>query len=298
MRFDSYHPALNFMFFAAVITMAICFNQPVFLALSYLTSFTYSVKLNGVKAAIFNLVLIPLILLYTWIYSGYNHFGITNLAVNFIGNRITLESVTVGLVIGITIAVVLMWLSCVHAVISSDKVVYLFGRISPKLSLFLSILLRMVPRIKEKAKKIHTAQKCIGKGIGQGNPFRRACNLFRIISIVIAWTMENFIETSESMRSRGYTLKKRTAFSIYRFDYRDRTMVISMFLFITVILMGILFDQTRILYNPEIIMNKVTPLSAAFYLAYASFCLMPMALQIFGEFRWKMRIFVKLSKEH
>ena len=99
---------------------------------------------------------------------GYNHFGVTNLAVNFIGNQLTLEALVSGFVIGTRAASVLMWFSCMNAVVLSDKVVYLFGRVSPRLSLFLSILLRMVPRVKERARKIGAAQRAIGRGAGRG----------------------------------------------------------------------------------------------------------------------------------
>lgn len=287
MKFDSYHPAINFIFFTAVIIAAIAFNQPVFLAISYLCPFIYSIKLNGKRAVIFNIMLIPLVVIFTLFYSYYNHFGITCLAFNIIGNQITKEALVYGFVIGIKAASVLMWFSCVHAVVSSDKVIYLFGCIAPKLSLFLSIILRMVPCIKERARKIHTAQKCIGKGINQGNVFRRIYNTSRVISIIITWTMENFIETSESMKSRGATLKGRTAFFIYRFDNRDRSFVITIFWCLTVLLMGILLDQTHILYNPEIILNRITPLSYFFYAVYTFLCLLPMILQIAGEIKFK-----------
>ncbi len=187
--------------------------------------------------------------------------------------------------IGVIIATVIMWFSCVHAVVSRDKIIYLFGRISPKLSLFISIILRNVPRIKARARKINTAQKAIGRGANQGNILRRICNSIRIISMIITWTLENFVESSDSMRSRGYTLKGRTALSIYRFDNRDRVFVITVFWSMTVILMGILFDQTNIMYNPEIIMNPITPVSFIFYFVHGFYCLIPMILQIVGEIK-------------
>lgn len=287
MRFDSYHPAINFIFFAAVITAAITFDQPMFLAVSYICPFIYSIALNGRRSAIFNTVLIPLVALFAFYYSSYNHFGVTNLAVNFIGNQITLESFVFGFVIGIKTASVLMWFSCVHNVISSDKVIYLLGRAFPKLSLFLSILLRMVPRIKAYAKKVNTAQKCIRKGMNQENIFRRIYNFFRIQSIVVTWVLESFVTTSDSMRSRGCSLRGRTAFSIYRFDNRDRSFVIVLFFCFTVLVMGILLDQTHILYNPEIILNRITPLSYVFLATYVFLCLLPLGLQIAGEYRFK-----------
>ena len=280
MHFGSYHPAINFLFFGAVIASAALFNQPVFLAVGYGCAFFYAVLLNGRRGAVFNLLLLPAIALFALFYSCYHHFGVTRLAVNFIGNQITLEALATGTTLGVRAASVLMWLSCMNTVVSSDKVVYLFGRISPKLSLFLSILLRAVPWLKARARKVHTAQKAIGRGINQGSPFRRLCNFFRLASILVTWTMEDMIETSASMKCRGYTLKGRTAFSIYRFDYRDRSVVIAIFSCVTLLIMAALLDQTRILYNPELILNRITPLSFVFYAAYLLLCLLPAFLEI------------------
>lgn len=286
MRFDSYHPTINFIFFVIVLASAIGFTQPVFLLLTYATSFVYSVKLGGKKALIFNLILVPLVVVWAFWYAYYNHFGVTNLWINVIGNMITLEALAYGFVTGIIAASVVMWFSCIHVIISTDKVIYLLGRIAPRLSLFVAILLRLIPRIKARAKKIALAQRCIGRGMDRGNIFRRIYNFFRIASIVITWTLENLVETSDSMRSRGYTLRGRTAFSIYRFDNRDRGFVIAIFWCAIIVLMGVFLDQTRILYNPQIMPNRITPLSFVFYAAYAFLCLLPMNLQIAGEYRF------------
>jgi energy-coupling factor transport system permease protein len=287
MRFDSYHPAINFIFFSAMLAMTVLFNHPVFLAISYFASFVYSVKLNGKRSFIFNFALMPLIAIWMAWYSYYTHFGVTILAINFAGNSITLESFIYGGVIGIMTASVLMWFSCIHTIISTDKIAYLFGKISPKFSLYFSILLRMIPKTKQYARKVSQAQYGIGMGIRQGNPLKRISNCFRIVSVMITWLIESLSASSESMRSRGYTLKGRTAYSIYRFDNRDRSFVTVIFWLIAVVLMGVLLDQTSILYNPEIVLNRITPLSALFYAAYLVLCLLPMALQIVTEKRYE-----------
>ncbi|MEE0692773.1 MAG: energy-coupling factor transporter transmembrane component T [Lachnospiraceae bacterium] len=287
MRFDSYHPMINFIYFTAAIAGAVCFDHPAFLAVSYICAFLYSVKLNGKRSFIFNICLVPLILVYTGIYSYYNHYGVTKLRVNFIGNQITLEAVAFGFVIGMKIAAVLMILSCVFTVVSSDKIIYLFGRISPKLSLFLSILLRSVPRIKARARRIGISRSGIGKGCAQGNVFERIRHICALISILITWTLEDFVESAASMKCRGYSLRGRTAFSIYRFDNRDRGFVIASFAGIFMMIAASLLDQTHIYYNPEIIMNRITMVSFIFYAGYACFLLLPMLLQMIGETRFK-----------
>lgn len=286
MGFERCHPAVNLIFFAGVITGTICFRHPVFLAVSCLCAFAYSVKRGGRKAAVFGLCLLPLIVMFAMYYSSYHHFGVTNLRQNFIGNQITLESIVYGMVLGCVIAGVILWMCCVYAVFSSDKVVYLFGRVSPRLSLFLAILLRMVPRIKGEAGRINRAQQGIGRGVNQGNAFQRMRNGIRIFSMMVTWTMESLTMASESMRSRGSALGGRTAFSIYRFDNRDRAFVIGLFTCLTVVLMGVLLRQTDMTYDPMLIMNPVTPLSFLFYAGYAVFCLMPMGLELWTEYRF------------
>ena len=290
MGFEKCHPAVNFIYFTTVIAGMIIFQHPIFLLISFVCAFIYSIKRNGWKALLFNIVLIPLVVAYAFYYSSYNHFGVTVLQQNSIGNNITLESLVYGFVLGFVIAGVLIWFSCVYSVITTDKVVYLFGKVSPRLSLFLAIILRMVPRIKKEAKKINTAQRGIGKGANQGNIFRRLRNSIRILSMLITWTIDSLTMVSESMRSRGSTLRGRKAFFIYRFDNRDRTYVVGNFACLTVIFMAVMLKQTDILYDPRIIMTPITSMSYLFYIGYAGFCLMPLGLELWTEYCfWKAR---------
>lgn len=287
MGFERCHPAVNFIYFAAVIAGMILFQHPIFLAISFVCAFIYSVKRNGWKAVVFNSVLLPLVAAFALYYSSYTHFGVTVLQQNFIGNNMTLESLVYGLVLGFVVAGVLIWFSCVYSVFTTDKVVYLFGKISPKLSLFLAILLRMVPRIKKEAKRINTAQRGIGRGANQGNLWQRTRNCVRIFSMLITWTIDSLTTASESMRSRGSSLRGRKAFSIYRFDNRDRAYVIMLFACLTVTLMAVLLQQTDIIYDPRIIMTPITTMSYVFYAGYAVFCLMPLMLELWTEYRFK-----------
>ncbi len=287
MGFERCHPAVNFLYFGVVIAGAILFRHPIFLAVSLLCAFAYSIKRNGVKALVFDLTLLPLAVAYAFWYSSYHHFGVTVLGQNRIGNNITLESLVYGLVLGVVAAAVMIWLSCVYSVITTDKVGYLFGRISPRLSLFLAILLRMVPRIRKEAKKINMAQRGIGRGVDQGDLLQRMRNALRILSMLITWTIESLTNASDSMRSRGSMLRGRTAFSIYRFDNRDRAYVVGVFAGLTVILMAVLLKQTDILYNPRIVLTPITPMSYVFYAGYALFCLMPLGLELWEESRFR-----------
>ncbi len=287
MGFEKCHPAVNLIYFAAVIYGTVTFQHPIFLAISCLCAFAYSTKRNGWKAVAFNTALLVFVVGYALYYATFHHFGVTNLGTIFTGNRITLESLVYGLVIGVCVAGVMIWFSCVYSVFSSDKVVYLFGRVSPRLSLFLAILLRMVPRIKGEARKINRAQQGIGRGVNQGNFFRRMRNGVRIFSMLVTWTIEALSTASDSMRSRGSNLRGRKAFSIYRFDNRDRAYVIGVFFCLTVTLMSLLLGQVTMQYNPRLVFPKITVMSYVFYAGYAMLCMMPLQLELWTEFCFK-----------
>ena len=288
--FAQCHPAVNLLYFAAVIGSMIYFTHPVYLCICFISALVYSVTLGGWRNLVFGLVLLPLVAAFTLYYSSYTHFGVTVLQQNLIGNNLTLESLVYGTALGLRIAGVLLWFSCVHAIFTADKIVYLFGAVSPLLSLFLAILLRLVPRIKTQAKKIHTAQKGIGRGICQGNLWQRICNVFRIISILITWTIEAILVLSDSMRSRGSALRGRTAFSIYRFDNRDRALVIVMFSCISLTLMGILLQQTQMQFSPRLRLPAHTQVSLAFSVGFGLLCLLPVGLEYWVRYRfWQRR---------
>ena len=287
MGFEACHPAVNFIFFAAVLYGSATFRHPVFLTIAYICAFAYSVKRRGTRAVIFNLCLLPLVVAFALYYSSYHHFGVTVLRKNFVDNNMTLESLVYGLVIGLRFATVCMWLESMFQVVSSDKVVYLFGKISPLLSLFLTILLRLIPRIGLEARRINLAQKGIGRGSNQGNVFQRFVNSLRIFSMLITWMISALALESDSMRSRGSLLRGRTAFSIYRFDNRDRAFVIGLFACITLTIMGVILGASKMWYNPRIIWRPLNALGVLTALGYLALCMMPMGLELWTEYRFR-----------
>lgn len=287
MKFENYHPGINFIFFLFSIIFIFYFNHPVYVAIAFLSYFAYSIKLNGKREIIFNIILVLFVVIYCLWYSYYNHFGITNIRKNFIGNNITAEALFYGLVRGMQAATFIMNFACMLAVFSTDKVIYLAGRLFPRLSLFISIFLRSFSRIRERNAAVNISRKGIGMGKGQSNVIDGIRNRLHILSIIITWTLEDYIESSLSMKCRGYSLKHRTSFSIYRFDNRDRSLVIMFFIGIILAFMAVALNQTNILYDPEIIMYRPKGWSYIFYVSYACFCLLPMGIEILNSIKYK-----------
>ncbi|NBD23683.1 energy-coupling factor transporter transmembrane component T [Paenibacillus glycinis] len=286
--FSSYHPIVNFTYFAAVLVFAMLFMHPVFQAVALVSALVNSVLLNGRRAVRFNLrFLLPLFVLMAVVNPAFSHAGVTILFYLRDGNPVTLESILYGIAASCAYATVIVWFSCYNAVMTSDKFIYLFGRIMPALSLILSMVLRFVPRYRQQVKAISDAQKCVGRDVTQGNPLRRARNGIRILSVMTTWALENAIETADAMKSRGYGLPNRTSFSIYRFDGRDRNAFAAMAGLIGVVLLGAAFGENGIRYFPSVHVKHASPFGVAVYAAYFMLCMLPAAIQIVEELKWK-----------
>ena len=221
--FSSYHPAVNFLYFGLVLFFTMCFLHPACLLLSLAAALRYAVCLNGRRAVRRSLrYLLPAALLAALINPAFNHQGATILTYLPSGNPLTLESIVYGLAAAALLSAVVTWFSCYTAVMTSDKFVYLFGRVIPALSLVLSMALRFVPRFQVQARAVSQAKRCVGRDVSDGSLLQRLRNGVTILSILLTWCLENALETADSMKSRGYGLPGRTAFSIYRLDDRDQ----------------------------------------------------------------------------
>ncbi len=285
--FSTLHPIINFSFFLIVILFTMFMMQPVFLAISFVAAITYSIYLNGKKALLFNLcAMLPLLILAAVMNPLFNHQGATILTYFPSGNPLTLESLIYGLASATMFVTVIMWFSCYNAVMTSDKFIYLFGRVIPAISLVLSMVLRFVPKFKAQIKVISNGQKCMGRDATEGNLVEKAKNGMKIISIMTTWALENGIETADSMRSRGYGLPGRTSFSIFRFDTRDYIVIASIIIPTLFAFIMVAIGKIFISYSPLFIMNETTPLAIFVYIAYGFLCFFPMVIDIMEDVKW------------
>lgn len=286
--FSGCHPVVNFLFFALVLVFAMIITHPIFLGISLVSAITYCVWLKGKKGVLFTVkYMLPLAVLTAVLNPTFSHEGVTILLYLPSGNPLTLESILFGLgAAGMLIAVIL-WFSCYTEVMTSDKFVYLFGRVIPALSLVLSMTLRFVPKFNAQIKVVAESQRSIGRSTSDGGLIRRLRNGVTIFSIMVTWSLENAIETADSMRGRGYGLPGRTAFSIYRFDDRDKT-VLAWLLFCGVFLgAGAIAGGMSWRYYPSIKGVEINLMTVLFLLGYLALCMTPVILNAAADIKWK-----------
>ena len=283
--FSTYHPVVNFIYFTLVLVFAMFLMHPVCLALSFIAAFTYSLRLNGRRVLRFNLkYMLPLMLLTALLNPLFNHQGMTVITYLGTGNPLTLESILYGLAAAAMLVTVI---GCYNAVMTSDKFIYLFGRIIPSLSLLFSMVLRFVPRFKAQLKTVSAAQRCIGRDTSTGTLRQRARHAIAIISIMTTWALENAIETADSMKARGYGLPGRTAFSIYHFERRDKQVLLLILCLGVYVLIGAIYGSLGFSYFPALRYAPITPYSISVFIAYPLLLTLPLIIDRKEDARWK-----------
>lgn len=290
-EFKTYHPIVNFTYFLFVIGFSCVFMHPATLFISLFSSFTYSEIIKNKKTIIKNFVyMLPMTILIALINPLFIHEGATILYYLPGGNPLTLESIIYGISVALMIFSVICWFSCYNEIMTSDKFIYLFGKIIPSLSLVLSMTLRFVPRFTEEFKVIKNTQKCLGKDISSGSIIKRTKNLISILSIMITWALENAIDTADSMHSRGYGNPNRTSFSIYTFNKKNTISLLYIFILGIYVLVGGFMGGFDFVYFPSIKMTNISFYSISCYIAYTLLCIYPITINIKEEMRWKYLI--------
>lgn len=286
--FSSFHPIVNFLFFGLVFAFSMFIMHPVMLIISLTSALLYAVYLDGKGTLTFCLkFLLPMTLAAAIINPAFSHEGMTILRYLPSGNPLTLESILYGISAAVMLGAVALWFRCYTAVMTSDKFVYLFGRLIPSLSLILSMTLRFVPKFTAQLEAVRDAQFCIGRDVSNGSIFRRIKNAVTIVSIMITWSLENAVETAESMKSRGYGLKGRTAFSIYRFDSRDRTALTWLIFCGVFLICGILAKGLKWRYFPCIKGTLTEPFTICFFIVYVFLCMTPIIIDRREDKIWR-----------
>ena len=285
--FNSYHPFVNLVYFVFVIGFSMFFMNPICLGISFFCSFVCTVLFGGKKAVKTNLLfMLPTMLFMSVTNPLFNHNGATIITYFKDGNPLTAESILYGFFASLMIISVISWFSFYNKVMTSDKFIYLFGKVIPSLSLVISMTLRFVPRFLAQMRNVSNARRCMGRNISGGKLTKRIKNGLDIVSAMVTWSLENAVDTSDSMRSRGYGLSGRTSFSIFRFDKKDTAALLYIVLFGVFTLVCAFSGGMDFRFFPTFKMPPPSFFGIGGYLSYFLLCICPVIIEFWEVRRW------------
>ena len=280
-RCSEFHPVVNFCYILGMLLITMSNMNPVIIAVSFISSFLYMIYIDGaahIKRIAF--ISIPILLFSVIIMPLFYHNGVTPL---FYVNdmQVTLEAVVYGISMTFLLLAVMQLFFIWNKWISSEKFLYLFGKISPSISLVLSMVFRMVPLMIKRWHDIHDAQKGMGCTV-VNSIIGRMRQFVKEISILISWCLENSIDTSISMESRGYGIGKRTSFHRFRWHICDIIVIVTIIPIIILIFVSILNGGFMVNFFPEININQFSLYEKVLAVVYGVYAVMPLLIEFFN----------------
>lgn len=283
--FGDHNPIAVFVFYAAATVIVMFSMDPVLLALSILgAAGLYFVNMGraGWKGFWFYLA-VPVV--FGLCNPLFNHNGVTVLFV-LNNNPVTLESACYGLAMGVMISGVMLWFRTFSRIMTSDKLLYLFGSVSPKLALILSMTLRYIPLFRRQIQKTRQAQTALGlyKEDNIVDTFRGGV---RIFSVMVSWALENGVITADSMTARGYGVGRRSHFAIFRFRREDGVLLCASLVLAALTLLAMGTGAVAYEWYPVMTAAEPSVLRWVAYLSYGALCALPVILEGKEALRWR-----------
>ena len=287
-EFSGFHPWVNLIFFALAIGITMFLQSPLYLAVTTVAAWAYSVALGGVRQLTLNiLITVWAVVVFSLINGLFTHNGATVLF--FIsGNRITAEAIMFGATMSIMFAAMVIWFSCFNVIMTAEKLIYIFGKAAPVLGLTLSMIFRYIPLLKSRFQEIRLGQACLGRNMDKKKGIIERIRQFgKEISILISWSLESSIEGADSMEARGYGLRGRTSFHLYRFTSRDALCVAVMLLFAAGTFYGLANGRAAVRFYPVYTSPAADKVMIVSLASFMALLLVPLVIDLYGELRWR-----------
>lgn len=280
-----YHPVTVILYFAAIILLTMLTMHPVFLCLSFLgaSGWLYFLKKDKFWRSMGGYLLFALVI--TVSNPLFSQNGQTVLC--FLGDRrITAEALANGAAIAFMLLSVFCWCQCFQKILSTDKVLYLIGNVSPGLGVIFSMTLRFIPAFQQQAKQISQTQKGMGMYREEGWTGRLRSR-FAVFSALLTWALEHGVETSDSMQARGYGLRRRTQYSLFFFTRQDVLLLAGGIVCAGVAVWGVFAGAVEFYFYPALFWTPPSALGYSAQIACGICMFLPMITEIVEELRWK-----------
>ncbi len=276
------NPLSVFSFYAIVVCITAVSSSPVIQLLSLIGAVACNFGYNTVKKAVFS---IALFVLMATLNPLFNTSGAT--ALFFINDfAITLEALLYGVCTSLSVIAVIYWFFSFSRIMTSEKIIYLFGRLSPHIALLFSSVIRFVPMFLRLYSQTRKSQICMGICKSDTAINKLKCEI-RVLSVMITRCTENGIITADSMEARGYGNIARTSFSFYKLRFYDIIYIIIYALLAGVTVFAIANGCVSLEYYPTVTVPEASALTYASYICWASLVFLPTLTQAGEEIKWK-----------
>nr|WP_316571615.1 energy-coupling factor transporter transmembrane component T [Neobacillus sp. YIM B06451] len=218
---NSLHPLTAFSYYAGALALLLIFQHPVFL----LAGFSIIVLVNFVQDRCRSLrrwlffMLISGALLFV-VNPLFNERG-RHVLFEWVSHRVTLEAVVLGGMAALSVMGIIALFVSYNEIMTPNKLLFLFSKIMPQFAVLLMLTLRFIPLMRIRLGEIAAVQASKGITVVSGTIRERAKNGMLYIQTLLVFSLEEAIQTADSMKARAYGTGRRSAYHHFRFRKLD-----------------------------------------------------------------------------
>lgn len=223
--FRAMHPSVALLYYAGLLLYAAVLFHPVFL-LTELAALLGLLLLQGqgrilLRGLPFYLLMAGSVAVLNPLFS---HRG-SHILFYFMDQPITLEAIMYGLMMMLVLLTIFILFISYNYTVTTDKFMYLFAAAVPKTALLTLMTLRFVPLFQRRLRQITRIQRFRGIDTGTGSLRKRMSDGMTLLKVLLTWSLEEALQTADSMKARGYGIRKRSVYGVYKLDRQDKTVL-------------------------------------------------------------------------
>ncbi|PIC86904.1 ABC transporter permease [Sporosarcina sp. P20a] len=284
------HPFVMFFYYSCLGFFAMFFNHPIFLLAGCLALIGVNLSHDGGQAmkqwtplmmtmTVLIIVINPLI----------NSRG-THVWFDLFGKQVTLEAMLYGVVTAMSLLMILLLFVSLNIVLNGNKLLYIFARILPRTAFLIMMSIRFVPLLKRRLTEIQDVQRLKGMTMTQGTLRERAKSGMSMLQILLSWSLEEAVETADSMKARGYGSGTRRPYIPYRMTKSDKRWMSYLLVAFVICGTGGLLGYGKIIIYPELGTLHLSLLDWVVFTCGMAIALFPVFVEGREQLKWNYSI--------
>ncbi|SDY30090.1 energy-coupling factor transport system permease protein [Evansella caseinilytica] len=287
-RFQAFHPAVCFFYYAGSVTVLMLLQHPVALLAALLLIVVINAVHDRCKGLRQWLVMIIVTGFFLLILNPlFNERGQHVLFVLF-DHRITLEAVIKGGMSALTIIAVFAVFVSYNEVMTPNKLLYLFAKFFPQFAVLLMLTLRFIPLMKRRLADISAVQQSKGVYVSGGNWRERAKNGLLYVQVLLTYSLEEAIQTADSMKAREYGSSTRSTYEHFRMKGIDIIAFLLLGFFLAVSIAGRMQGHLYLTVYPVMDSLTLTGTETVYLTAFLIYLSFPLLAEGGGMIRWRL----------
>ncbi|MBC5636759.1 energy-coupling factor transporter transmembrane protein EcfT [Ornithinibacillus sp. BX22] len=288
--FRSYHPYVQFCYYLFVGFLIMYFNHPIFLIVICLLLVFVNLSHDHGKAL---RKWIPVLILMSLMIIILNPFLVsrgTNILFYFRGKQVTIEAAIYGITLALFIVNILVMFVSFNIILNGNRFLYIFSRILPRTAFLITVSIRFVPLLKRRLEEISEVHQTRGLNMTSGSLKERIKIGMLRIQLLLTWSLEEAVQTADSMKARGYGLGEKTSYIPYRMLKRDWYWLIVLFLLLAICISGGSLGYGKLIIYPELGPSHLFTIDWILLLCLIILVSFPLIVEGREKLKWKFSI--------